>query len=137
MNETFTNVQIFRYENTDKSALYTYDVDVCFAAVLAAKLGFPWIYEYITGNNCKRVYTGWLFTEEKFSLFSVFQAVGLVSRSGQDYYGDYSSEDLSDFSSPSFSEKASELFQEMGKAVHRDPNPYSSVNRYNRVPKQF
>ena len=137
MNETFTNVQIFRYENTDKSALYTYDVDVCFAAVLAAKLGFPWIYEYITGNNCKRVYTRWLFTEEKFSLFSVFQAVGLVSRSGQDYYGDYSSEDLSDFSSPSFSEKASELFNEMGKAVHRDPNPYSSVNRYNRVPKQF
>ena len=137
MNETFTNVQIFRYENTDKSALYTYDVDVCFAAVLAAKLGFPWIYEYITGNNCKRVYTGWLFTQKKFSLFSVFQAVGLVSRSGQDYYGDYSSEDLSDFSSPSFSEKASELFHEMGKAVHRDPNPYSSVNRYNRVPKQF
>ena len=43
---------IFRYENTDKSALYTYDVDVCFAAVLAAKIGFPWIYEYITGNNC-------------------------------------------------------------------------------------
>ena len=66
---------------------------------------------------------------------SVFQAVGLVSRSGQDYYGDYSSED--DFSSPSFSEKASELFNEMGKAVHRDPSPYSSVNRYNRVPKQF
>jgi len=91
---------MFRYENTDKSALYTYDVDVCFAAVLAAKLGFPWIYEYITGNN-------------------FFQAVGLVSRSGQDYYGDYSSED--DFSSPSFSEKASELFNEMGKAVHRDP----------------
>lgn len=63
-NETFTYVQMFRYENTDKSALYTYDVDVCFAAVLAAKLGFPWIYEYITGNNCKRVYTGWLFTQE-------------------------------------------------------------------------
>ena len=50
-----TYLQTFRYENTDKSALYTYDVDVCFAAVLAAKLGFPWIYEYITGNNCKRV----------------------------------------------------------------------------------
>ena len=71
-------------------------------------------------------------------LFSVFQAVGLVSRSGQDYYSDYSEDVSSQFSSPgSFSEKASELFQEMGKAVHRDPSPYSSVNRYNRVPKQF
>ena len=72
-------------------------------------------------------------------LCSVFQAVGLVSRSGQDYYSDYSEDTVSgQFSSPgSFSEKASELFQEMGKAVHRDPNPYSSVNRYNRVPKQF
>ena len=74
-----------------------------------------------------------------FLLLSVFQAVGLVSRSGQDYYSDYSEDTVSgQFSSPgSFSEKASELFQEMGKAVHRDPNPYSSVNRYNRVPKQF
>merc|ERR1711983_423645 len=101
------------YENTDKSALYTYDVDVCFAAVLAAKLGFPWIYEYFTGNN-------------------FFQAVGLISRSSQDYYGDYSAEELSGpghFESPSFSEKASELFHEMGKAVHRDPSPYSGVNR--------
>lgn len=72
-------------------------------------------------------------------LLTVFQAVGLVSRSGQDYYSDYSEDTVSgQFSSPgSFSEKASELFQEMGKAVHRDPNPYSSVNRYNRVPKQF
>merc|ERR1711913_246949 len=33
------------YENTVKSALYTYDVDVCFMAALAAKIGFPWIYE--------------------------------------------------------------------------------------------
>ena len=42
------------------------------------------------------------------------------------------------FDSPgSFSEKASELFNEMGKAVHRDPSPYSGVNRYNRVQKQF
>ena len=74
-----------------------------------------------------------------FLLLSVFQAVGLVSRSGQDYYSDYSEDTVSgQFSSPgSFSEKASELFQEMGKAVHRDPSPYSSVNRYNRVPKQF
>merc|ERR1712026_599272 len=101
------------YENTVKSALYTYDVDVCFMAALAAKIGFPWIYEYITGNN-------------------FFQAVGLISRSGQDYYSDYSEDVSSQFSSPgSFSEKASELFQEMGKAVHRDPSPYSSVNRYN------
>ena len=63
----------------------------------------------------------------------------MISRSDQDYYGDYSQDSVSEqFSSPgSFSEKASELFHEMGKAVHRDPNPYSSLNRYNRVPKQF
>ena len=48
------DIEICSYENTDKSALYTYDVDVCFAAVVAAKLGFPWIYEYFTGRNCKR-----------------------------------------------------------------------------------
>ena len=30
-----------------------YDVDVCFMAALAAKIGFPWIYEYLTGNNCE------------------------------------------------------------------------------------
>merc|ERR1712227_316224 len=106
------------YENTDKSALYTYDVDVCFAAVLAAKLGFPWIYEYITGNN-------------------FFQAIGLTSRSGsgQDYYvdADYNHE----FQSPvSFKEKASTLIHEMSKAVHRDPNPYASINKYNR-PQNF
>ena len=44
-----------RYENTEKSALYTYDVDVCFMAALAAKIGFPWIYEYVTGNNCENI----------------------------------------------------------------------------------
>lgn len=63
----------------------------------------------------------------------------MISRSSQDYYGDYSDykEDVpSQFDSPSFSEKASELFHEMGKAVHRDPSPYSGVNRYNRVQKQ-
>ena len=42
-----------RYENSAKSALYTYEVDVCFMAVLGAKLSFPWVYEYFTGNNCK------------------------------------------------------------------------------------
>ena len=44
-----------RYENTEKSALYTYEVDVCFMAVLGAKLSFPWIYEYYTGNSCKHL----------------------------------------------------------------------------------
>merc|ERR1712079_641412 len=109
------------YENTVKSALYTYDVDVCFMAALAAKIGFPWIYEYITGNN-------------------FFQAVGLVSRSGVDYeenYLDYSSEE-------SFSDKANALVTEMEKAVYRDPKPYSEntdsysgFNKYNRYTKQF
>merc|ERR1712209_275548 len=107
------------YENTEKSALYTYDIDVCFAAVLAAKLGFPWIYEYITGRN-------------------FFQAVGLTSRSDQQEFAydyDYAAEQ---YQSPeSFSEKASALVHEMSKAVHRDPNPYSTINRYNRFPKQF
>ena len=42
-----------RYENTAKSSLYTYEVDLCFMGALAAKLGFPWIYEYITGNSCE------------------------------------------------------------------------------------
>ena len=41
------------YENTAKSALYTYEVDVCFMAALGLKLSFPWIYEYYTGNSCK------------------------------------------------------------------------------------
>merc|ERR1711963_437595 len=107
------------YENTEKSALYTYDIDVCFAAVLAAKLGFPWIYEYITGRN-------------------FFQAVGLTSRSDQQEFAydyDYAAEQ---YQSPeSFSEKASASVHEMSKAVHRDPNPYSTINRYNRFPKQF
>ena len=49
----------FSYENTVKSALYTYDVDVCFMAALAAKIGFPWIYEYITGNNCNKILVVW------------------------------------------------------------------------------
>ena len=49
----------FSYENTVKSALYTYDVDVCFMAALAAKIGFPWIYEYITGNNCNKRLVVW------------------------------------------------------------------------------
>merc|ERR1712029_636955 len=102
------------YENTDKSALYTYDVDVCFAAVVAAKLGFPWIYEYFTGRN-------------------FFQTIGLAA-SGQDYSSydyDYNTEHLQ--STSSFSEKASELFQEMGKVqdsfIHRDPSPYHKYNR--------
>jgi len=112
------------YENTVKSALYTYDVDVCFAAVLAAKLGFPWIYEYLTGNN-------------------FFQAVGLISRSGEADYDYYGTEEVPiQFQSPSsITEKASALFKEMGKAVHRDPSPYTSSkhnsNKYNRFPKQF
>ena len=44
-----------RYENTEKSALYTYEVDVCLVAVIGTKLSFPWIYEYYTGNNCKHL----------------------------------------------------------------------------------
>merc|ERR1712026_21150 len=109
------------YENTDKSALYTYDVDVCFMAALAAKIGFPWIYEYLTGNN-------------------FFQAVGLISRSGVDYeenYLDYNTEE-------SFSDKASALITEMDKAIYKNPKPYthdsnsySSFNKYTRFPKQF
>merc|ERR1712038_1448253 len=92
-----------------------------FMAALAAKIGFPWIYEYITGNN-------------------FFQAVGLVSRSGVDYeenYLDYSSEE-------SFSDKSNALVTEMEKAVYRDPKPYSEntdsysgFNKYNRYTKQF
>ena len=83
---------LFSYENTVKSALYTYDVDVCFAAVLAAKLGFPWIYEYLTGNNCTHNETCGYNVNTCFAnnMFSVFQAVGLISRSGEadyDYYG--------------------------------------------------
>ena len=50
-----------RYQNTDKAALYTYEVDVCFMAALAAKLSFPWIYEYFTGNNCELDSIFWQF----------------------------------------------------------------------------
>ena len=128
----------FSYENTEKSALYTYDVDVCFAAVLAAKLGFPWIYEYFTGRNCKNTLQS-SDPANNISCFVVFQTIGLTARSGQEYsydeYPDYAAEQLQ--SVPSFSEKASQIFNEMGKAVHRDPSPYSSINRYNRDQKQF
>ena len=67
-------------------------------------------------------------------LFLVFQTIGLAARSGQDYSSydyDYNTEDLQ--STSSFSEKASELFQEMGKVqdsfIHRDPSPYHKYNR--------
>jgi len=39
------------YENTDISNDYTYTVDVCFTAVIAAKLLFPWFYQAHTGNS--------------------------------------------------------------------------------------
>merc|ERR1712241_281409 len=107
------------YENTEKSALYTYDVDVCFMAALAAKIGFPWIYEYVTGNN-------------------FFQALGLTSRS-DDY-----AENYLEYSEDTFDDKASALITEMEKAVYKDPQPYatpadsySGYNKYNRFPKQF
>ena len=67
-------------------------------------------------------------------LFLVFQTIGLAARSGQDYSSydyDYNTEHLQ--STSSFSEKASELFQEMGKVqdsfIHRDPSPYHKYNR--------
>ena len=68
------------------------------------------------------------------NLFLVFQTIGLAARSGQDYSSydyDYNTEHLQ--STSSFSEKASELFQEMGKVqdsfIHRDPSPYHKYNR--------
>jgi len=66
---------IFRFENTANSALYTYEVDVCFLAALAAnsalytyevdvcflaalagKIAFPWVYFYLTGKSCEYLY---------------------------------------------------------------------------------
>jgi len=39
------------YENTNISDDYTYSVDVCFTAVIAAKLLFPWFYQVQTGHS--------------------------------------------------------------------------------------
>eukprot|EP00090_Calanus_glacialis_P017211 TRINITY_DN2686_c0_g1_i1.p1 TRINITY_DN2686_c0_g1~~TRINITY_DN2686_c0_g1_i1.p1 ORF type:complete len:164 (-),score=46.96 TRINITY_DN2686_c0_g1_i1:169-660(-) len=112
------------YENTEKSALYTYEVDVCFMAVLGAKLSFPWIYEYYTGNN-------------------FFSAIGLTSRSGQEYpqpqgqYNQYQDDYYEQETAAStISERASEIFSEMGKAIHRDSRPHYNTN-YNKLQNLF
>jgi len=111
------------YENTAKSALYTYEVDVCFMAVLGAKLSFPWVYEYFTGNN-------------------LFSALGLTSRSGQEFstpeqYNQYQDEYYEqNTAASSISERASEIFSEMGKAIHRDSRPLS-ITKYNKYQRQF
>jgi len=112
------------YENTAKSALYTYEVDVCFMAALGLKLSFPWIYEYYTGN-------------------SLFAAIGLTSRSGQEYpvaggqYNQYQDDYYQQETvAPTISERASEIFSEMGKAINRDSRPLSS-NKYNKYQNQY
>ena len=52
MFSTFVRT-LTRYENTVKSALYTNEVDFCILGAIITKVSFPWVYEYMTGNNCK------------------------------------------------------------------------------------
>lgn len=39
------------YQNTGVSTDYTYNVDVCTTALIAAKLLFPWFYQHQTGHS--------------------------------------------------------------------------------------
>ena len=68
----------------------------------------------------------------------VFAAIGLTSRSGQEYpvaggqYNQYQDDYYEQETAAStISERASELFSEMGKAINRDSRPLSS-NKYNK-----
>ena len=46
---------IFRWENVQKSALYTYEVDACVLVAFGVQLLFPWIYQFMTGTTSKQI----------------------------------------------------------------------------------
>jgi len=65
------------YENTAISSDYTYTVDVCFTAVIAAKLLFPFFYQAHTGH----------------SILELVGISGFGAAHGQDEYDEYAAEE--------------------------------------------
>jgi len=132
------------YENTAFSDNYTYSVDVCFTAVIAAKLLFPWFYQAHTGHSILELfgfgasseyayghdeyaesaleYAESAQYEEDYGL-ETYQAPHKRHGGSEAVYGSY--EEGRNGRTPSFQERLSSAFKDLSKAIKKN-NPLNS-----------
>jgi hypothetical protein len=98
------------YQNTAVSDV-NYEVDICFTAAIAAKLLFPWFYQFHTGSSLLQALNLPHFPadERQYSTETQIQQ-------GQEQYQE---QDHSFFSIPAFKERLSSAFQELTRAVRK------------------
>jgi hypothetical protein len=136
------------YENTAVSGDYTYNVDVCFTAVIAAKLLFPWFYQAHTGNNLlvdlgilepsAEAEDGYGAPAEQYSAPAVEEYGAPVYQAEETYgapkptYGAFEPkptygafEQRRNGKTPSFQERLSIAFKDLSRAITKN-NPLSS-----------
>jgi len=129
------------YENTAISDDYTYNVDVCITAVIAAKLAFPFLYEIHTGNSLL-VDLGILSPSSELAEDEYFAPAQEYSAPAAEEYGApayqaheetygapqpvyQSFEQRRNGKTPSFQERLTIAFNDLSKAITKN-NPLSS-----------
>merc|ERR1739840_34496 len=126
------------YENTAFSDNYTYSVDVCFTAVIAAKLLFPWFYQAHTGHSILELFGFGASSEyayghdeyaepaqeyeEDYGL-EAYQAPHKRHGGSEAVYGSY--EEGRNGKTVSFQQRLSVAFKDLSKAITKN-NPLNS-----------